>query len=150
MTATQVLYRFLKDALTPYEFNFFNRLLRGEPPRINYNAKNFYRLRYFRGIKSKTFVEDFLKHGRGRNLRGYMSNLIRYECPSLQYKGGFNYWYQHSRYKSPWHRNNSERNIRDYYHYTYVKLWHEYLDKHIKNSDKKIWHGEVIDYTYEE
>ena len=57
MTATQVLYRFLKDALTPYEFNFFNRLLRGEPPRINYNTKNFYRLRYFRGIKSKTFGE---------------------------------------------------------------------------------------------
>ena len=149
MTATQVFYRFLKDALTPYEFNFFNRLLRGEPPKISYNTKKFYKITYHRGIKSKTFVEDFLKTGRGKNLRGYMSNLIRYECPSIYYKSSLNYWYNYKRYKAPWLRLPHERNVRDYYHYTYVKLWHEYLDKHIKNSDEKIWHGETIDYIYE-
>ena len=149
MTATQVFYRFLKDALTPYEFNFFNRLLRGEPPKINYNARHFYKITYYRGIKSKTFVEDYLRRGRGRNLRGYMSNLIRYECPNIYYRSGSNYWYNHTRYKSPWRRPNEERNVRDYYQYTYVKLWHEFLDKHIKNSDQKVWHGEIIDYIYE-
>ena len=149
MTATQVFYRFLKDALTTYEFNFFNRLLRGEPPKINYNIKTFYKITYHRGIKSKTFVEDFLKTGRGKNLRGYMSNLIRYECPSIYYKSSLNYWYNYKRYKAPWLRLPHERNVRDYCHYTYVKLWHEYLDKHIKNSDEKIWHGETIDYIYE-
>jgi hypothetical protein len=149
MTATQVFYRFLKDALTPYEFNFFNRLLRGEPSNINYYSKTFYRINYFRGIKSKTFVEDYLSKGRGRNLRGYMSNLMRYECQRIYYKSGSNYWYNHARYKPSWYRPHSERNISDYYHYTYVKLWHDYLDKHIKNSGDKIWHGETIDYIYE-
>lgn len=136
MTATQVFYRFLKEELTINEFVFFNRMLRGESPKLG-----TYRVSPPR-VKTKTFVEDYLACGRGRSLNGYMINLMRYICPRLSHKRSFNKDYYRTVY-SKWNWYNKKH---DDYISRYNELWHKFLEKHIQNADVKIYHGEYIDY----
>ena len=142
MTATQVFYRFLKEELTIDGYLYFTRIIKGE--NVGYWRKKAVR-RTLKPKWNKTFVEEFIGSGSGRNLSGFMSNLLKLE-QSLVYNMNSNKDYRQREVKiNPW-----AKYTQLVYKDTYIRLWRDFIKNNIENGEKRIYNGKIPEYRLKE
>ena len=144
MTATRVFYIFLRKELTLDGYIYFKRILSGEY--VGGYRKTKIRRTYYPKA-TKTFVDDFIKNGQGKTLKGFMGNLLRHIEPALvRYKYYNTDYNKRIPHINPWAKYSNDIVYKD----TYCRLWRKFLDENVENGDKRIYHGKLPEYKFKE